>query len=167
MKPTIPETGTVLRIEGEKAVVLLKGGTSCKGCGNAKMGLCRPAGQSMQITVLNSAGAKAGEVVSIGIGKEVQRSGYLLAYIIPLVSLLAGSMLGHIAGNYISLPFLDAVAAFVALVAGSAYALSSLKRLDQSSMLIAKQVMKEPIFDPDMKTIEEQWYDDRNAVHRF
>jgi len=33
MKPTVPETGAIVRIEGENAVIMMKGGKSCKGCG--------------------------------------------------------------------------------------------------------------------------------------
>ena len=37
MKPTVPETGTIIRIEGENAVIMMKGGKSCKGCGKSNM----------------------------------------------------------------------------------------------------------------------------------
>jgi hypothetical protein len=40
MKPTVPETGTIIRIEGENAVILMKGGKSCRGRGMAEIGLC-------------------------------------------------------------------------------------------------------------------------------
>jgi hypothetical protein len=39
MKPIVPEAGTIIRIEGENAVILMKGGKSCRGLGMAEIGL--------------------------------------------------------------------------------------------------------------------------------
>ena len=51
MKPSIPEIGTVIRLQGDIATVMLKGGESCKGCGQAKIGLCKAGGTTMMLTV--------------------------------------------------------------------------------------------------------------------
>jgi len=158
MKPTIPETGTVLKLDRDTAVVLLKGGTSCKGCGAGKMGLCRPAGDSMMITVKNTASASIGDTVVIGIDRRVQRAAYLLAYGAPLVSFIAGSFCGHVAGEYLSIHFLDAAAGFATLVVTSVYSFLRLRKLDSSSMMTVKHVIREYLFDTDAKTDEEQRY---------
>lgn len=50
MKPTVPETGIIIRLEGDKAVIRLKGGKSYKGCGMGKVGLCRSGDTSMLLT---------------------------------------------------------------------------------------------------------------------
>ena len=159
MKPTIPETGTVIKLSGNTADVMLRGGTPCKGCGAGKMGLCRPAGTSMVITVKNTAGAQIRETVTVGIDRRVQRKAYLLAYIVPLFSLLAGSLLGYAAGNYLSVPFLDAGAGFVMLVLSSAVAFLRLKKLDRASMMTIKNVVRENTFEAGVKTDEEKWYE--------
>ena len=66
MKPSIPDIGTVIRLEGESAVVRMKGDGSCKKCGVAALGLCR--GGLMQVlTVRNSKRARVGDSVKIGL----------------------------------------------------------------------------------------------------
>jgi len=158
MKPTIPETGTVLKLDHDTAVVLLNGGTSCKGCGAGKIGLCRPAGNSMMVTARNAPGARIGDTVTIGIHRRVQRVAYLLAYVGPLFSFIAGSFFGYLAAGYFSVPFLDALTGFAALVSASVYSFLRLKKLDHSSMMAIKRVERENIFDTDMKTDEELRY---------
>jgi positive regulator of sigma E activity len=99
MMPTIPETGTVLRLEHGTAVAPPKGGTPCKGCGAGRIGLCRPAGNSMIVTVKNTTEAMAGDTVTVVIGKNVQWAAYFLAYFTPLFSLIAGFLGGYPAGG--------------------------------------------------------------------
>lgn len=159
MKPTIPETGTVLRLGRGTAVVLLKGGAACKGCGAGKIGLCRPAGHSMVITAKNTVGARAGDTVSLGIERRVQRTAYFLAYLAPLLSLLAGSFCGHLVASYFPIPFLDVATGVAALIFASAYCFARLRKLDSSSMMTIERVIAENIFDADVKTDEELRYD--------
>ena len=64
MKPSIPEIGTVIKLQGDVATVMLKGGESCKGCGQAKIGLCKAGSTNMMLTVKNHIGAlSAGKYV--------------------------------------------------------------------------------------------------------
>lgn len=159
MKPTIPESGSVIKTEGLNATVLLEGGTACKGCGAGKIGLCRPAGNSMTVTVGNSAGAQMGDKVLIGIDRGVQRTAYLLAYIIPLVSFLSGSFLGHAARVYFTVPALDAITGFAALAAASVFSLRKLKKLDASSRMSIKRILNDNRFEIDLKSDEELRYE--------
>lgn len=120
MKPTIPETGTVISLKGDTAIILLKGGGSCKGCGAGKiglcrLGLCRPGGNSMMLHADNTIGARTGDTVVVGIGRQVRVKGYLFAYIIPLISFMAGTLIGHVAGAYLGAPSVDAASGFLSL----------------------------------------------------
>jgi positive regulator of sigma E activity len=82
MKPSIPDTGMVIRLERENAVIRMKGDGSCGKCGVAALGLCR--GGLMQVlTVKNTERARVGDTVKIGLVQGVQFKGYVLAYVIP------------------------------------------------------------------------------------
>jgi positive regulator of sigma E activity len=113
----------------------------------------------MMITLKNSADARIGDKVTIGIDRQVQRAAYLLAYIAPLASFVAGSLCGHVIGNYFSIPQLDAAVGFAALVVTSVFSFRRLAKLDRSSLMTIKNVIRENIFDADVKTDEEQRYE--------
>ena len=165
MKPTVPDTGTVLRLEGDAAVVLLEGGKSCKGCGAARIGLCRAAGNSMIVTVDNSVAALPGDKVQIGIDRKVKIKGYLFAYIIPLFSFISGAMTGHFLGGYIRIPSLDVLTGFVALALISGYTFSRLRRLDCTYRMTVKKVISDQIFRTEVKSDEERRYEGYAADH--
>lgn len=165
MKPAVPEKGTILRLEGDTAVVLLEGGHSCKGCGAARIGLCRATGSSMILSVKNEASGKPGDRVLIGIAPEVRIKGFLFAYIFPLVSFMSGELIGHVTGSYYSIPSLDVITGFVALVVISGYTLNRLRRLDLSNKLIVKKVVSDDIFRAEVKSDEERRYEGF-AVHQ-
>ncbi|MCL4490349.1 MAG: SoxR reducing system RseC family protein [Nitrospirae bacterium] len=141
MKPTIPETGTVVKLDGKSAVILLQGGEPCKGCGAGKIGLCRPGGHTRVLTLKNSAGALIGDTVTIGLDQDVQLRGYLLSYIIPCASLVFGTLGGHLLGEYFRLSPLDVISGFTAFIIASLYSLKRLRRLDSSSSLEIKKVL--------------------------
>ena len=141
MKPTVPETGRVIKLDRDMAVVLLNPEKSCKGCGAAAIGLCKPSGGMSTLTVKNTNHAVPGDTVTVGLDKTVQRRGFLLAYIIPLVSFIAGSVLGYIANAKVSIPSFDAFTGFVFLIASAAWSLRRLKKLDKSSSLTIKEIV--------------------------
>jgi positive regulator of sigma E activity len=164
MKPTVPETGTVLETEGGAALVLLMGGRSCKGCGAGKIGLCSAGKGSMMLTAGNAVGAHTGDTVLIGIDETVRWKGYALAYLLPLFSFVAGSFLGHAVGEHLAAPFLDAITGFLAFLATSAFTLLRLRKLDCSCRLAIKRVISDGVFTPDMKSDEERRYENYHAV---
>ncbi len=159
MKPTIPETGTVISLEGDTAIILLKGGGSCKGCGAGKIGLCRPGGNSMTLRADNTIGARAGDTVVVGIGRKVRVKGYLFAYIIPLISFMAGTLIGHVAGAYLGVPSIDVPSGFLSLTTVSMYTFYRLRRLDRTSMMRIKRVVSDSVFEVDTKTDEERRFE--------
>lgn len=134
MKPSIPDTGTVIRLEGENAVISMKGDGSCSKCGVAAQGLCK--GGLMQVlTVRNPARARIGDSVKIGLVQGAQFKGYLLAYVVPPAALVLGSLGGHFPGIYAGFPPLDIIAGFASLIAASFFSFRRLKRLDSSSSI--------------------------------
>jgi positive regulator of sigma E activity len=52
MKASIPDTGTVMKLEGEHAVVRMEHDGSCRKCGAAALGLCK-GGLMQELTVRN------------------------------------------------------------------------------------------------------------------
>ncbi len=159
MKPTIPEKGTVISLGDGVATVLLEGGGHCKGCGAGKIGLCRPGGKSMLLRVHNDAGARVGDVVVVGIDRKVRIRGYFLAYIIPLVSFMAGAVTGHIVGEYLDISSLDVSAGFLSFAVTSFYTFYKLRRLDRTSAMAVHRVVYDRAFDPDVKSDEEKRFE--------
>lgn len=141
MKPSVPETGMVIRLEGTTAHIILQASDSCKGCGAAKMGLCKPAGNQSTLTAKNTLDAKVGDIVKIDLDSGVQTRGYLLAFIIPLVSLVAGTIAGNMLGEYFSMPALEAISGFAVFIAASLYSFRRLKKLNASSTMVIKEIV--------------------------
>lgn len=134
MKPSISDTGTVIRLEGEQAVVRMKHEGSCRKCGAAAIGLCK-GGLMQELTVRNSKRAGVGDTVKIGLVQGVQYRGYVLAYAIPAAALVFGAAGGHVLGAYAGFPALDIIAGFSSLIAASLFSLRRLKRLNSTSSI--------------------------------
>ncbi len=165
MKPTIPEKGTVISLGDGTATVLLEGGGHCKGCGAGKIGLCRPGGKSMLLRVNNDAGACVGDAVVVGIDRRVRVMGYFLAYIIPIISLIAGAVIGHIAGEYLDIASFDISAGFLSFAITSFYTFYKLMRLDRTSAMTIKRVVSDRAFEPDLKSDEERRFEGYWGTH--
>jgi len=143
MKPSIPDTGMVIRLEGENAVVRMKSDGSCGKCGVAALGLCR--GGLMQVlTVKNTMGARVGDPVKIGLVQGVKYKGYVLAYVVPVAALLFGIAGGHFLGTYADFPPLDIITGFLSLIVVSCFSMRRLKRLDASSSIEIVNVLYDP-----------------------
>jgi len=158
MKPAIAENGTVIRLNGDSAVIMLEGSRACKGCGAAKLGLCKPNGGLSMISAKNLAGAGIGDIVKIGIDSKVKVKGYLLSFMIPLFSLLGGALAGHFIGQKILLPGLDVIAGFTALISASFYSLKRLKALDRTSSLVITNIVSYSVFSAKMQSEEKYGY---------
>lgn len=143
MKPSVPETGIVIAIDDGMAKVMLQGGEACRGCGQAKIGLCKSAGLSMIIKARNTLNANIGDRVIVGIDEGIRIRGYLLAFVIPLLSLVAGTILGLLTVEPLHIRGLEVISGFSGLIAGSFFSLKRLKRLDKESNLIVKSIISE------------------------
>lgn len=146
MKPTIPETGRVIRVDEDMAVILLHHGQSCKGCGAAEIGLCKSSGGVSTLVARNTVNAVPGDAVRITLDKATQTRGLLLAYVIPLVCFIAGVILGHITGRALAIPALELFTGFVSLAGSALYSLKKLKELDRVSSMAIKEVVSDPVF---------------------
>ena len=109
MKPSIPDTGTVIRLDGEHAVVRMRHEGSCRKCGAAAIGLCK-GGLMQELTVKNSMRARVNDTVRIGLVQGIQYRGFLLAYTVPAVALVFGIAGGHFLGEYARFPPLAIIA---------------------------------------------------------
>lgn len=158
MKASIPEDGTVIRLEGDNAIVFIKGEESCKGCGAARMGLCKGAMSTLTLTVRNTAGAHVGDTVKVGFEQGVQRKGYLLVYIFPLFALIAGAFGGYIIGEYLGISQFDVIMAFIALALSLFYAFKRLKRLDSPSRMIIEKIVSRNLPEGEVFSDETEKY---------
>jgi positive regulator of sigma E activity len=143
MKPTIPDTGTVISLEGENAVIRMKHEGSCRRCGAAAIGLCK-GGLMEELTVKNSKQARVGDTVKIGLVHRVQFQGYFLAYVIPPAALVLGTVCGHFLGTYAGFPTLDIILGFTSLIVISFFSFKRLKGLDSSHSIEIVNVLFDP-----------------------
>ncbi len=146
MKPTVPETGKVISLDGDMAMVLLESAKSCKGCGAAAMGLCKPSGSMPILTVKNTKSASLGDTVTVTLDKATQRKGFLVAYFIPIASLLGGSLLGYLLKDDLAIPSLDVIAGFASFLLSSVFAVGKLKKLNSISFLTIKEIVGDSHF---------------------
>ena len=91
------ETGRVTETDGNMAKVLVLRKSSCDSCG--VQGACQSTPEGMEIEALNPVRAKKGQKVKISVSPDEFLKGSLLAYGLPLVFFIAGSILGKIAGE--------------------------------------------------------------------
>ncbi len=141
MKPTIPETGRIIKLEGEMAVVLLHAAKSCKGCGAAAIGLCKPSGGISTVIARNTRHAGLGDTVTMTLDNRIRRKGFLLAYVIPLTSFVFGSLIGYVAKTLVPVPSLEVFTGFASLIVSGAFTLRKLCQLDKSSSLMIKDIV--------------------------
>lgn len=141
MKPSVPETGIVVAIDDGMAKVMLQGGEACRGCGQAKIGLCKSAGLTMIVTARNTLNANIGDRVIVGIDEAVRLKAYGLAFMIPLFSFIVFAAVGLIAGQYLSINGLEVISSFAGLAISSVISYRRLKALDKESSLIVKSVL--------------------------
>ena len=158
MKPSVPETGNVIKLETGNAVIMLEGGQSCKGCGAAKIGLCRVGNSSMFLTAKNTAQAKQGDRVIIGIDKKTQRLGYLLAYIIPLFAFIGGAIIGSFLEKRFAIAGLDVLTSFILLALSAIFSFRKLRRLDSSHQMEVRKIIADGKFAEFVITEEEMRY---------
>jgi positive regulator of sigma E activity len=143
MKPTVPETGQVIKLDEDMAEVLMRSSESCRGCGAAAIGLCKASGLTVTLRVRNTKHAVPGDTVTVALDKSIQRRGFLLAYGMPLACFIAGSVLGYIISREYSIPSLEVITGFASLLLSGAYSLRRLKKLDSSSVMTIKEIVSD------------------------
>jgi sigma-E factor negative regulatory protein RseC len=143
MKTSVVETGKVYKTEGNIALVKIDQGTSCKGCGMGKLGLCKPGGAGMLLKVENTIGAKVGDTVTIGLEKKTHMKGYFIAFILPLVVLLFSSFIGYLLSLFTEMKGLDVVAGFTGLAVAVLYSLKRINKLDRETLMYIRRVVSD------------------------
>ena len=143
MKASIPDTGTVIRLEGGNAVISMEGDASCRKCGAAAIGLCK-GGMLQVLTVRNRTGARVGDRVKIRLAQEVQFRGYLLAYMVPTAAFIFGIVAGHFLGSWLGFPPLDIIAGFFSLVVAAFFSFRRLKLLNNTNAIEIANVLLDP-----------------------
>lgn len=100
----IEETAKVVDLDGEYAWVETQRKSACascavnKGCGTAT--IAKVVGQKRtRVRTINQLGAKSGDVVVIGIQEQALVRGSIAVYVIPLLLLLAGGLIGDWLGK--------------------------------------------------------------------
>jgi sigma-E factor negative regulatory protein RseC len=116
----IEEAALVVATEGEEAWVETSRRSSCgsceaKGCGTGA--LSKVLGRrSQRLRVKNPIAATAGEAVVLGISESALLKGSLAVYLVPLLALLAGGLLGEVMAPQLALPK-EGMSIFFALIA--------------------------------------------------
>jgi sigma-E factor negative regulatory protein RseC len=143
MKSLIADRGRVMGTDGSSAIVRLEGGAKCRKCGMAAIGLCKPGGTGMLVRVENPLGAEKGDVVKMALDRGVHLRGYFFAYMLPLLSFVAGAFVGHLASLASGLGGLDAPAAFLLLGLSLVLSVRKIRALDRSERMYIRQVVRE------------------------
>jgi len=96
----IEEQGTIVELKGKHvALVLCRKSSFCQNCASMESCHVGDDNRSMTVEARNDIGARVGDLVNIQTStKHFLQSSFVL-YIIPLVGLLAGGVLGKLAGE--------------------------------------------------------------------
>lgn len=146
MKPSIPETGTVIKVSNGLATVMLNAGESCKNCSAGRLGICKPSGNVSIITARVTEGINPGDLVRISLDGAAKSKGMFLAFVIPLLSLFLGTFIGYLINMKIPIAYLEVFSGFLSFIITSIFTLKRLKIMDSSVRLSLKKV--EEIEDP-------------------
>lgn len=87
------EEAVVISVSGQHAKVRLQRGTSCDSCGS-KASCATASGEEKDVDVINEAGAAPGQRVIIAVNPGVLLKASLTVYMLPLVALIGGAILG-------------------------------------------------------------------------
>ena len=96
----ITETGKVVALKGDRVWVQTIRASACQscaarnGCGQ-KVLAAATGGRANQILVTNTINARVGDEVTIGIDEQALLGASLVVYAIPLILMVAASILGH------------------------------------------------------------------------
>jgi len=93
----LEETGTVTKLNGSMAMVLVQKKSACDGC--SVEGACKATPEGMEIEALNAVHAKVGQRVKILITTGDYLKGTMLVYGVPLIVFIAGAILGKNLGE--------------------------------------------------------------------
>lgn len=100
----IEETGVVVAVEPGIAWVETQRKSACqacsvsKGCGTSVLAKTM-GGRRNKVRVLNPINAKLNEEVVVGLGESAMLSGALAVYVVPLLAMVVGALLGQVVAS--------------------------------------------------------------------
>ncbi|MEO5356792.1 MAG: SoxR reducing system RseC family protein [Nitrospirae bacterium YQR-1] len=141
MKNSVVETGSVVENADGLATVQIDRGSSCKGCGLGQMGLCKPGGAGMSLTVENLIDAKIGDRVTIGIDSGTLLKGYFYAYMLPLAALILGAFTGFVIDRWTGLVFVDVMVALLLFGFVTFWSYRALNKFQKDKKMHIKRVV--------------------------
>jgi len=144
MQKTDLETGTVIKTDGVWATVITNKSKSCNECGKAQAGICGKSGAGMVMSVKNTAGAKKGDTVELGLEKATHIKAYFLAFIFPVVILFLCAYLGSIISRGVGVKSLDVIAGLTGLIISILFSFKEIRKLDRTSCLQITKVLFDP-----------------------
>jgi len=87
------QCGTIISTDGDRAKVVLQRHSACGDCQGCRWG---DEDMKMEIEAINSIRAKAGDRVEIDMENQNVLAAAFIAYMIPLIALIAGVVLGSL-----------------------------------------------------------------------
>jgi len=126
------ESGTVIE-SGLVATVVINKSKACHECGKAQAGICGKSGAGMVLKVTNTLNAVKGDMVTLEIEKKTQAKGYFLVFILPVLTLLAGSYAGLLLSQATGIKGLEVITGISLLALAIVYSLIKIHKLDKSA----------------------------------
>jgi len=93
------EVGEVVRIEDDRAVVRIQRSSACRHCGACSFGTKQ---DEMLLTLPNRLGAKPGDMVEVALESVHLLRASAITYLVPLVALILGVIIGYVVGGYLA-----------------------------------------------------------------
>ncbi len=140
----IQEVGVVQGIEGEYALVQTERTGACDHCSSKEMCGMGEGGDYAVVRALNTAGAKDGDTVKIEVPEKSFLKATFLVYMVPVISLVAGGIIGGALHPYIGESMtkdsLSALTALIFLVLSIFFVKSVSRKIDKDTRYIPKVV---------------------------
>ncbi len=97
------EQGIIIKTTGPHAWVRTERSNSCKGCSSRESCNSVGTGNEMEVEAINEAGAKAGDRVLISLETASLVKVLFVIYIVPILAMLAGALIGQKAAPLFSM----------------------------------------------------------------
>lgn len=103
MASSLTKTGIVRGIEGRMALVVTRMESACEGCKvRDTCSTLGGGGANVEVRARNTVGAEAGDVVTISIRSSSMLKASFLVYMVPILAMVGGIVLGHLLSGVIS-----------------------------------------------------------------
>lgn len=95
------EHGLVVQIKGKNAVIKTQRTSACDNCSSKKSCGTGGAGSDVLIELENSIGARVSDRVTFSVGSASILKAGLIVYLVPVLSFIAGVVIGQVVSGYI------------------------------------------------------------------